>query len=144
MCPILPPSPAPFPFVIILVVNDVWQELGASIRKKEIQEQLYGESVLALTYQPLLLCPAACACARRGSLPRASSKYRKLNELALGVVRPGGVLMSCSCSGAMTQSGGLGRVVQEAARAADRQVRTRNAVHDLAVMVMQFVVPLPA
>lgn len=60
---------------------------------------------------------------RRGSLPRASAKYRRLNELALGVVRPGGVLMTCSCSGAMTQSGGLGKVVAEAAVAAERQVR---------------------
>lgn len=66
-----------------------------------------------------------CCCAaysHRGSLPRASAKYRRLNELALGVVRPGGVLMTCSCSGAMTQSGGLNKVVQEAATAAERQV----------------------
>lgn len=75
-----------------------------------------GESWDVVVLDPPKLAP------NRGSLPRASSKYRRLNELALGVVRPGGVLMSCSCSGAMTQSGGLGKVVQEAARAADRQV----------------------
>lgn len=69
-----------------------------------------------------------CWSARRGSLPRASGKYRRLNELALGVVRPGGVLMTCSCSGAMTQSGGLGKVVQEAAMAAERQVRRQITV----------------
>lgn len=68
------------------------------------------------------MCLSVCLLLR-GSLPRASSKYRRLNELALGVVRSGGVLMTCSCSGAMTQSGGLGKVVQEAALAAERQVR---------------------
>jgi 23S rRNA G2069 N7-methylase RlmK/C1962 C5-methylase RlmI len=73
--------------------------------------------LIKLAFGTHLLC-----CSLRGSLPRASAKYRRLNELALGVVRPGGVLMTCSCSGAMTQSGGLGKVVQEAALAAERQV----------------------
>jgi 23S rRNA G2069 N7-methylase RlmK/C1962 C5-methylase RlmI len=50
-------------------------------------------------------------------------KYRRLNTLALGVVRPGGIFMTCSCSGAMTQSPeGLAKVVQEAAAEAGRQV----------------------
>jgi 23S rRNA G2069 N7-methylase RlmK/C1962 C5-methylase RlmI len=60
--------------------------------------------------------------ARRSSLPRASHKYRRLNSLALGVVRSGGLLMTCSCSGAMTQSGGLAKVVTDAAAEAERQV----------------------
>jgi uncharacterized transporter YbjL len=38
-------------------------------------------------------------------------------------VRSGGLLMTCSCSGAMTQSGGLAKVVQDAAAEAERQVR---------------------
>jgi 23S rRNA G2069 N7-methylase RlmK/C1962 C5-methylase RlmI len=59
----------------------------------------------------------------RSSLPRASHKYRRLNSLALGVVRSGGLLMTCSCSGAMTQSGGLAKVVADAAADAERQVR---------------------
>lgn len=61
----------------------------------------------------------------RGSLARAAYKYKKLNALALSVVRPGGILMTCSCSGAMTQSGGLPKVVQEAAVEAERQVTGR-------------------
>ena len=32
-------------------------------------------------------------------------RYRQLNRLAMALVRPGGLLMTCSCSGAMTQSG---------------------------------------
>jgi 23S rRNA G2069 N7-methylase RlmK/C1962 C5-methylase RlmI len=61
-----------------------------------------------------LLCPypASPAAACRAALPRATLKYRSLNALALAVVRPGGLLMTCSCSGAMTQSGTLQETVQ--------------------------------
>lgn len=41
----------------------------------------------------------------RNSMNRARSAYRKLNAQAMQLVRPGGLLMTCSCSGAMTQSG---------------------------------------
>lgn len=33
----------------------------------------------------------------RATLKRAASKYRKLNALALALVKPGGVLVTCSC-----------------------------------------------
>jgi 23S rRNA G2069 N7-methylase RlmK/C1962 C5-methylase RlmI len=38
------------------------------------------------------------------ALQRALSRYRTLNSLAIRVTKPGGLLMTCSCSGAMTQS----------------------------------------
>lgn len=41
----------------------------------------------------------------RKSLPRATHKYRRLNAQAMRLVAPGGLLMTCSCSGAMSQSG---------------------------------------
>lgn len=40
----------------------------------------------------------------RKSLQRAMGKYQRLNTAAMQLVRPGGLLMTCSCSGAMTQS----------------------------------------
>ena len=53
-------------------------------------------------------------------LPRAERRYRKLNGLAMRAVRPGGLLLSCTCSGAMTQSGGFERMLQDAALAEGR------------------------
>ncbi|KAK3233929.1 hypothetical protein CYMTET_55801 [Cymbomonas tetramitiformis] len=50
----------------------------------------------------------------RGSLRKARHKYRTLNALAMRLVPPGGLLMTCSCSGAMTQSGEFVDVVKEA------------------------------
>ena len=41
----------------------------------------------------------------RKALPRATGKYQRLNTAAMRLVKPGGLLMTCSCSGAMTQSG---------------------------------------
>ncbi|KAF8056728.1 clpB2 [Scenedesmus sp. PABB004] len=76
--------------------------------------------------------PPGAAAPNKAPFPRAPSKYRQLptahrpvelqlNRLALGVVRPGGVLLTCSCSGAMTQSGGLARIVADAAAEAEHQ-----------------------
>lgn len=42
----------------------------------------------------------------RKALPRALHKYRRMNELALRLVARGGLLVTCSCSGAMSQSEG--------------------------------------
>ena len=53
-------------------------------------------------------------------LGRAERKYRKLNALAMRAVAPGGLLLSCTCSGAMTQSGGFERMMQDAALAEGR------------------------
>ncbi|KAK9830892.1 hypothetical protein WJX81_002094 [Elliptochloris bilobata] len=58
----------------------------------------------------------------RKALPRASVKYRQLNARALRLVAPGGLLMTCSCSGAVTQAGLLLGFVQEAAAIAGRRV----------------------
>ena len=38
--------------------------------------------------------------------------YRSLNALAMQVVKPGGLLMTCCCSGAMTQSGMFLKTIQ--------------------------------
>ena len=53
-------------------------------------------------------------------LPRATRKYRELNAGAIRATKPGGLLLSCSCSAAMTQSGGFVRVLHEAAQAEGR------------------------
>ncbi|TVU32782.1 hypothetical protein EJB05_24538, partial [Eragrostis curvula] len=59
---------------------------------------------------------------RKKVLQSASGMYRNLNALAMQVVKRGGLLMTCSCSGAMTQSGMFLKTIQGAASMADRKV----------------------
>lgn len=56
----------------------------------------------------------------RDALPRAERKYRSLNAAAARLVVPGGVLMTCSCSGAMTQSGGFTQIAHAAIESTGR------------------------
>ena len=55
-------------------------------------------------------------------LQRAERRYRKLNGLAMRAVKPGGLLLTCTCSGAMTQSGGFEKMLQDAALAEGRSL----------------------
>ena len=60
-------------------------------------------------------------------LRRATNKYRQLNALAMSVTSPGGLLLTCTCSAAMSVSqggglqGGFVRLLGEAARLAGRE-----------------------
>lgn len=64
---------------------------------------------------PLQLAPSV------KDLPRARPKYRRLNELAMRAIsRQGGLLLSCTCSAAMTQSGTFVQMLTESARAEGR------------------------
>ncbi|GAQ87325.1 hypothetical protein KFL_003450110 [Klebsormidium nitens] len=56
-------------------------------------------------------------------LDRAAAKYRRLNALAMQLTAAGGLLMTCSCSGAMTQSGAFPTVLQDASTLARRPIR---------------------
>jgi 23S rRNA G2069 N7-methylase RlmK/C1962 C5-methylase RlmI len=59
----------------------------------------------------------------RKALPRALPKYTRLNQAAMRVVRPGGLLLTCSCSSAVTTSNGeLLNVIKAAAAAEGREV----------------------
>jgi 23S rRNA G2069 N7-methylase RlmK/C1962 C5-methylase RlmI len=56
-------------------------------------------------------------------LPRATRKYRQLNSGAMRAIAPsGGLLLTFTCSAAMTQSGGFLRMLQEAAQAEGRSL----------------------
>ncbi|KAI4333266.1 hypothetical protein L6164_018098 [Bauhinia variegata] len=55
-------------------------------------------------------------------LHSASGMYRNLNSLAMQLTKRGGLLMTCSCSGAVTQSGILLRILQGAASTAGRKI----------------------
>ena len=46
------------------------------------------------------------------ALERAEGKYKRLNAAAMAITRPGGLLMTCSCSGAVTQAARLLPIIQ--------------------------------
>ncbi|KAL2483812.1 S-adenosyl-L-methionine-dependent methyltransferase superfamily protein [Forsythia ovata] len=75
-----------------------------------------GESWDIVILDPPKLAP------RRKVLQSASGMYRNLNSLAMQITREGGLLMTCSCSGAMTQSGTFLRVLQGAAQMAGKKI----------------------
>lgn len=51
-----------------------------------------------LTWDVVILDPPKLA-PSKGTLPKAERKYAKLNRSAAKLVAPGGILMTCSCSG---------------------------------------------
>ncbi len=60
--------------------------------------------------------------AGRGEVQQALSKYRDMNRLALETVKPGGLLFTFSCSGAVSEEQFFA-IVQDAARQARRRAR---------------------
>ncbi|KAK7313758.1 hypothetical protein VNO77_38956 [Canavalia gladiata] len=52
----------------------------------------------------------------------ASGMYKNLNSLAMQLTKRGGLLMTCSCSGAVTQTGIFLRILQDAASMAGRKI----------------------
>lgn len=82
----------------------------------------------------LVICDPPKLAPTRQSLPRAGKKYQKINSLALSLVAPGGLLLTCTCSAAMSQStagggrqqgqvgSGFHQMVQAAAKTARREV----------------------
>ncbi len=69
----------------------------------------------------VVLDPPAYA-PNRGAKKKALQKYLELNRLALSALEPGGILVTCSCSGAVTEEEFEG-VLRGAAVRAERRVR---------------------
>ena len=58
----------------------------------------------------------------REEMERGMKKYRDLNALAAGVLKPGGILLTCSCSGLVSQEQFVD-IVARAGRFAGRSVQ---------------------
>ena len=56
----------------------------------------------------------------RAALAKATQRYRRLNALAASLLAPGGVLVTCTCSGAMAQSGDFPALVSSAVASTGR------------------------
>lgn len=71
----------------------------------------------------LVICDPPKLAPRRVQLDKAVSKYIQVNALAMKAIHPsGGLLLSCSCSAAMTQSGEFVQMLQSAAKVAKRRL----------------------
>ena len=68
--------------VIECITGDVVKDLG------DIGEQF-----------DVVICDPPAFIAGRKNIPVGMKAYQKLNEQALGLVKPGGILVTCSCSG---------------------------------------------
>ena len=77
----------------------------------------------------IVICDPPKLAPTRSSLPRAMSKYIKINTLGLSLVKPGGLFLTCSCSAAVTQQKELPNILQEAARIARRDVTVLSTSH---------------
>ncbi len=70
-------------------------------------------------YDVIVLDPPAFA-KSQGARSQALRAYRRLNMLGMGALEPGGILLSCSCSGAIGLDDLLGAIGQSAQRLARR------------------------
>lgn len=66
-------------------------------------------------FDVVVLDPPAFA-KTQGARAQALKAYRRLNQLGMEVLRPGGILLSCSCSGPVGMDDLLGSIAQSAQR----------------------------
>ncbi|KAJ8510868.1 hypothetical protein OPV22_001302 [Ensete ventricosum] len=92
-----------------------------SFLREDATEFMKGAAARNESWDVVILDPPKLA-PRRKVLQSASGMYRNLNSLAMQITKRGGLLMTCSCSGAMTQSGLFLSVLQGAASMAGRRI----------------------
>jgi 23S rRNA (cytosine1962-C5)-methyltransferase len=98
---------------------------GAGERVQFVEANVFNElrrlAELPPRFDVVILDPPAFA-RSKDALPRAVGGYKEINLRALKILRPGGVLVTCSCSSHMDETL-LQAVVAEAAVDAKRDVR---------------------
>lgn len=92
-----------------------------SFVKADATEYMKDAISAGRTWDVVILDPPKLAPTRK-VLQRAIGMYRSLNSLAMRCVESGGLLMTCSCSGAMTQSGAFLGVLQASASSAGKKI----------------------
>jgi len=74
----------------------LYAEVGSNMESTESQE--VSEATKKYEFDCVVLDPPKLA-GSRDSIDRAMRAYHRLNYLAVGLLKPGGILVSCSCSG---------------------------------------------
>ncbi|KDP44655.1 hypothetical protein JCGZ_19691 [Jatropha curcas] len=92
-----------------------------SFLREDATEFMKGALSRNESWDVVILDPPKLA-PRKKVLQSALGMYRNLNSLAMRLTKKGGLLMTCSCSGAMTQSGMFLRILQGAASMAGRKI----------------------
>ncbi|MEZ6059518.1 MAG: class I SAM-dependent rRNA methyltransferase [Planctomycetaceae bacterium] len=105
-------------------------------RRGDVHEVLAELAEQGRVFDTVILDPPRMA-RTRGGLPRAIKGYLRLNTAALRVLRPGGMLVTCSCSGLLPMTD-FQEVVGEVSRSTGRTIqvlekRTQPADHPVAV-----------
>ncbi|XP_019091730.1 PREDICTED: uncharacterized protein LOC104743064 [Camelina sativa] len=103
-----------------VILNDMDPEKVVFL-KQDSTEFMKGALSREETWDVVILDPPKLA-PRKKVLHNAAGMYRNLNSLAMRLTRSGGLMMTCSCSGAMTQSGKFLGVLQSAAVMAGRKI----------------------
>lgn len=111
-----------------LEVAEQNEKLNAAANKQEIEwieanafDLLKDYAAAGRQYDVIVLDPPAFAKTKR-NLPAALRGYKELNLRALRMLRPGGILVSCSCSFAVSEEDFL-LMLTQAAQDAHRAVR---------------------
>jgi 23S rRNA (cytosine1962-C5)-methyltransferase len=100
---------------------------GASIEplRADAFDALKSLAAAGAQFDVVVLDPPAFI-KRKKDIPQGQAAYRKLNQLALGLLSPGGLLVSCSCSYHLTAEALL-EAIQAAARHSGRFVQILEA-----------------
>ncbi|HAP08539.1 MAG TPA: class I SAM-dependent rRNA methyltransferase [Planctomycetaceae bacterium] len=88
---------------------------------EDVRTALEGFVDVGRQFDLVILDPPRMARARSG-IDRALNGYLRFNELGVRVVRPGGILVTCSCSGLVTRAEFM-EVISETARQSGRDIQ---------------------
>lgn len=89
--------------------------------RSDVRKFLQAQAQASEQYDTVILDPPRMA-RTRGGLQRALDGYRRLNTDGLNVLRPGGTLVTCSCSGLVSRDD-FRSVIADVARTSGRDLR---------------------
>lgn len=90
-------------------------------RQGDVRQELESMAQQGTLFETIILDPPRMA-RTRGGLTRALKGYRRLNRLAVDVLKPGGILVTCSCSGLVSREDFRG-VIADVARESHRTIQ---------------------
>lgn len=90
-------------------------------RKADVRQELESLVEQEKTFDVVILDPPKMA-RTRGGIQRAIKGYNRFNQLGVTVLKPGGILVTCSCSGHVTRADFIG-MIAEVARQTKRDIQ---------------------